>query len=297
MPMPAEGVVAGLLQEARIITPPASDAALYTERAGYREDFLGDGARLRVALPRIGDSDQLLRYANFSIVFNIERRLARLTAVNIDGTSWQRIERRRPDVWSYDPRLAIDAQVGRALYDRTRYDYGHLVRRQDTCSGREAALAEQDTFHLTNAAPQDHQPNTAPWNDLENHVLDSIRLSRSRVTVLTGPVFRDDDPIDRGVRIPQDFFKIATYIDDDGNLAAAGWLQRQPPARGSAAERSPAFLGRFPMWQVPIARVAEITGLDFGPLLAADALGRRRRLEASSSLQAQPITTADDLVL
>ena len=115
------------------------------------------------------------------------------------------------------------------------------------------------------------------------------------MTVLTGPVFRDDDPVDLGVRIPQDFFKIAAYLDDDGNLCTAGWLQR-PPLQNAAAERAQGFLGRFLMWQVPIARVAELTGLDLGPLLSADALGRRRCIE-TSGLNAVPIAAADDLML
>jgi len=282
--------------EARIVTPPPTDAALYVDRAGYREDFLGAAPGLRVPLPRVGETEQLLAYANFSITFNLTRRLARLTAVNVDGETWQSIRRRRPDTWSYDPRLEPASQVGRSLYDGTRFDYGHLVRRQDACSGADAVLGEADTFHLTNASPQDHDLNTGPWNDLENHVLDSIRLSRSRVSVFTGPVFRDDDPVVRGVRIPQDFFKIVAYADDAGALAAAGWVQRQP-AGPSPTEAAPQFLGRFPMWQVPIARIAQISGLDFGPLLAADALASRQGLEAARGFEAIPIGSPDDLIL
>ncbi|MBK8175368.1 MAG: DNA/RNA non-specific endonuclease [Rhodospirillales bacterium] len=292
----AGAMAAASLPEARVITPPASDAALYTDRGGYREDFLGAAAGMRVPLPRVGEREQLLLYANFSIIFSLDRRLARMTAVNIDGPSWQSIPRRRPDTWSYDPRLDVAAQAGRTLYDGTRFDYGHLVRRQDACSGDVAAEAERDTFHLTNAAPQDHALNIGPWNNLEDHVLDTIRMTRTRVTVLTGPVFRAGDPMARGVLIPQDFFKIAVYADDGGALAAAGWVQHQPD--GTAGEEvAPQFLGRFPMWQLPIARIAEMTGLDLGPLVAADALASLRGQEASMGMTALPIASADDLVL
>ena len=51
VPAPPNGYRTKLRQESRVVTPPALEAALYTERGGYREDFLGDGARLRVALP------------------------------------------------------------------------------------------------------------------------------------------------------------------------------------------------------------------------------------------------------
>lgn len=297
VPAATSGGGASLRQERRVITPPAGDALLYTERGGYREDFLGDGARLRVSLPRIAEGNQLLRYTNFSVIFDLGRRLARMTAVNIDGRSWQHIDRRRPDTWSYDPRVAVDAQVGRNLYDGNRYDFGHLVRRHDACSGRDAALAEQDTFHLTNAAPQDRRLKAGPWNHLENHVLDTIRMIHSRVTVLTGPVHRDDDPVERGISIPQNYFKIAAYVDGDGNLAAAGWVQCQPAPKGIAAERAPLLLDQISMWQVPIARIGELTGLDLSSLLAADALGRRRRVELGSDLHAVPIASADDILL
>ena len=281
--------------EVRVITPPSSDAALYSARAGYLDDFLGNDARLRVPLPQTGEGEQLLRYANFSIIFDFARRLARLTAVNIDAQSWRAIRRRRPDVWSYDPRLPVNDQVGRDLYDRTPYDYGHLVRRQDACSGRDPELGERDTFHLTNASPQHHDLNTGPWNRLEDHVLDTIRMSSERVTVLTGPVLRDGDPVERGVLIPQDFFKIAAYASGDGGLAALGWVQRQPGARN--LEVAPVFDGRFPMWQVPIARIAGMTGLDLGPLVAADVLRGARGLEATGGLEAIPIANVDDLIL
>ncbi|MBK8211294.1 MAG: DNA/RNA non-specific endonuclease [Rhodospirillales bacterium] len=297
VPAATAGGCDALRQERRVITPPVADALLYTERGGYREDFLGDGARLRVSLPRITEGNQLRRYTNFSVIFDLERRLARMTAVNVDGRSWQRIDRRRPDTWSYDPRVAVDAQVGRNLYDGNRYDFGHLVRRQDACSGRDAALAEQDTFHLTNAAPRNRRLKVGPWNHLENHVLDTIRMIHSRVTVLTGPVHRDDDPVERGIGIPQDYFNIAAYVDGDGNLAAAGWVQRQPAPKNVAAQRAPGAGGQFLMWQVPIARIGELTGLDLSSLLAADALGRRRRVELASDLHAVPIASADDISL
>lgn len=281
----------------RFVIPPLSDAALYAERIGFRDDFLGDGARMRVSLPPITDEDELLRYANFSIVFSLQRRLARLTAINVDGARLQRIQRRKPDTWSYDPRVAYDQQVGRNLYDGVRYDHAQLVRRQDACSGRDAELAEQDTFHLTNAVPQDLQLGTSPWNALEHHVLDTIRLSHSRVTVLAGPIFDDAGRVDCGVQIPGNYFKIASYLDDNGHLSAAGWVQRVPSSQNAVVELSPASAAGFAMWQVPISWIAELTGLDFSPLFAADALGRHRLRSAAAELQPIPIAEADDLLL
>ncbi len=291
----APAAVAALQERGRILRPPASDAANYASRTGHREDFLG--ADRRVPLPPLAGSDQLLHYGNFSILFDRQRKLARYTVVDVDGTTWRSIRRRKPDTWSFDPRLAVDEQAGPKLYDGTRYDYGHLVRRQDACSGSDPELGERDTFHLTNASPQDNSLNTGPWNDLENHLLNTIQKSKSRVIVITGPVFRDSDPVEFGYQIPQDFFKIVAYLDDGGALAAAGWVQKQPPARHRFEGQTPQFLGRFPAWQVPIATIAGMTGLDLGPLVAADALATPVGLEAAGGFAVVPIADPDDLIL
>lgn len=284
-------------RSSRVVIPPFSDATLYAERTGFRDDFLGDGARLRVPLPAAAEGDRILRYANFSIVFCLHRKLARLSAINIDGGRWQRIERRHPDIWSYDPRLSGDRQVGRNLYDGVRYGHAQLVRRQDACSGRDAELAEQDTFHLTNAMPQDFALGSGPWNALEYHVLDTIRLSRSRLTVLAGPIFDDADPAECGILIPQNYFKIAAYVDDNGHLSAAAWLQRLPLAQEVRADRSAAAPESLVIWQIPISLIAELTALDLGSLFAADTLGRHRSSQATAALQPIPIAEADDLLL
>lgn len=301
----AEPVSPAPLERAKVVRD--RDPADYEDRRGYDEAFLGRDAV--VPLPPAGADEEVLAYENFSIVHSLSRKLARLTVVNIDGVTWKSIKRRRPDVWAYDPRIDERDQAGRELYDGTRYDFGHLVRRQDACSGADPRQGERDTFHLTNAAPQDHELNTGPWNDLENHVLDTIKLSRQRVSVLTGPVFRDDDPVEFGHPIPQDFFKIVAYLDEDGRLAAAGWVQRQPEGT-VPTEAAARFVGRFPAWQVPIATIAAMTGLDLGPLVEADALAvrgprptrlrpgarRRERLEAMRAV-AVPLASPDDLVL
>jgi endonuclease G len=291
----AAGDGGALLERAKIVRPPAADAAKYADRQGHREDFLG--ADHRVPLPPLSPGFEVLPYANFTVVFDRRRRLATYTIVDVDGPTWRSIRRRRPDTWSFDPRLPAEEQAGPNLYDGTRYDYGHLVRRQDACSGNTPELGERDTFHLTNASPQDNLLNTGPWNDLENHVLNTIQRSHAKVVVITGPVLRETDPIEFGYQIPQDFYKIVAYRNEAGALAAAGWVQKQPPARHRLEGRAPQFIGRFPAWQVPIAMISQMTGLDFGPLVAADALASPRGLEAAGGFLAVPIGSPDDLIL
>ncbi|MBT2597927.1 DNA/RNA non-specific endonuclease [Arthrobacter sp. ISL-72] len=59
--------------------------------------------------------------------------------------------------WKLDARLAADQQTGERVYARNDIDCGHLVRRSSAVWGdslAEAELANEDTFHYTNAAPQ-----------------------------------------------------------------------------------------------------------------------------------------------
>ncbi|MGI3781784.1 MAG: DNA/RNA non-specific endonuclease [Janthinobacterium lividum] len=70
------------------------------------------------------------------------------------------------------------------------------------------AVAEQanlDTFSYANAAPQAALFNQGEllWAGLEDYVLEHARTDAQRLTVLTAPVFADDDPLYRGTRIPR----------------------------------------------------------------------------------------------
>lgn len=132
------------------------------------------------------------------------------------------------------------------------------------------------------------------WNGLEDCVLEHARTQRQRLSVLTVPVLADDDRVYRGVQLPRRFWKIAAWaapasrtdqaagVVDDAVvvLAATGYLLNQSPqlqeleqqpARARAVDEAPT-LGPFRSFQVPIADLAGLTGLDLGPLPAADQL-------------------------
>ena len=144
--------------------PLAVDPA-YEDRTGFDVDFLAVPVPLPVldpdiaedaAIPTGAGDDPVLRYHHFSVVLSRSRRLARWTAVNLDGRRRYVVDR-SGDSWVLDPRLPAGAQVGEALYADNDLDRGHLVRRQDPVWGdtlEEALAANDDTFHFTNCAPQ-----------------------------------------------------------------------------------------------------------------------------------------------
>jgi endonuclease G len=246
----------------------------YAARPGYDEDFLGSG----VPLPTVEDGDLLdpvLPYHHFSVGMSRTRKLARFTAVNIDGRRRFTLERGH-DVWAYDPRIPREAQAGPELYSRNPLDRGHLVRRLDPVWGRqeEAVRANDDTFHWTNCAPQHAQfnQNDTTWQGLEDYVLNNASGHRLRVSVFSGPVLRSDDPAYRGVQLPREFWKVVATAGDDGGLRATAYLLSQETLIEPLEEEAFAY-GAFKTFQVPVTRIEEATALSFGELRDSDPLG------------------------
>ncbi len=226
--------------DVREVTP----ASHFSGRDGYSDEFLGT-EHLAVPLPGFdfwksrdevavvkGTEDSVLRYRHFSVVQNSKRRLPLLTAVNIDGSKSMRLKRR--DRWNTDGRIEPDHQIDNVLYRRNDLDRGHLVRRVDPGWGdtrQEAQEAEDDTFHYTNCAPQHKNLNQRDWLKLEDYILDAAKTKDFKVSVFSGPVFRDDDrtlkrqPGAEDVKIPESFWKVVVMVNSSTEmLSATGYV-------------------------------------------------------------------------
>ncbi|MFE5191698.1 DNA/RNA non-specific endonuclease [Streptomyces sp. NPDC056628] len=272
-------------------------------RKGYDEDFLG----FKVPLPlpaQNGVETVVLPYTHFSVVFRPDRRLAAATAVAIDGAQLVKIG--RDDDWQFDPRLPESQQAGHSVYQNNPLDKGHMVRRLDPVWGdrTQAATANTDTFHYTNAAPQMDIVNQGKklWLGLEDFLLGHAKLFERKLSVFTGPVLEDSDPAYRGIKVPLRFWKVTAFMQN-GHLASTAYILDQTPdlsrdaaARALAeAERAgdPPPLGAFRTFQVPVADVAEITQLHLGPLPDADLLPRATR----AARRWTQLESYDDIVL
>ncbi|MDI9948698.1 DNA/RNA non-specific endonuclease [Rhodococcus sp. IEGM 1305] len=252
----------------------------YSTRGGHDANFL----RVPLPLPRPGTpsvASPELTYHHFSVVMHRERALALFTAVNIDGTQSQS-PRRDSDRWILDPRLPADQQTGEDVYRDNPLDRGHLVRRLDPAWGPLAKAANDDTFHFTNCTPQHHNFNAGQtlWLGLEDYVLKNADNADLAVSVVTGPVLAPDDPEYRGVALPRQFWKTVAMVKQDGGLSVTGYLLSQAALLDEFAEGEEAFsYGAYRTFQVPVRRIAQLTGLVLDPYIAADPL---ERIEASS---------------
>jgi endonuclease G len=258
---------------------------------GYLSGFLS----VPVALPRPAREVRELTYPRFTVLLDPGRRLAVATGVNIDGSALQDLP--RTGEWRLDPRIDEDEQTGPAVYAGNDLDRGHLVRRRDPGWGEpsEARAAMEATFVYPNAAPQAARFNQGPelWLGLEDHVMAYAEATGQRLSVFTAPVLEDDDPPYRGIRIPLRFWKIAAWVSS-GSLAAAGFVLDQSDlvdTRSGLLAVAP--LGGFRTFQVPIAEIAALAGVDVGLLAAADVLAPATVRAGEWHL----LRSADDIVL
>ncbi|MDJ0332595.1 DNA/RNA non-specific endonuclease [Planococcus sp. S3-L1] len=253
------------------------DADWYAGATGYNPAFLGE--RFTVALPGLSDAMLAdvakttdgkleLDYTHFSIAMSQSRRLAFFTAVNIDGNQLVDVKR-SSDRWYFDPRIDESYQLGNNFYQSNDIDRGHLVRRRDPNWGIDAVKANEHTFHFTNSSPQHKNFNQKVWLDLEDYLLDNARDHDMKVSIFTGPVFRDSDRIYRGAKIPSQFWKVAVIVKDDTELSATAYVQTQEDLIGGNLEF---VYGKFETYQVPIEQIEKLTGLNFGELQKADPL-------------------------
>lgn len=273
--------------------PPAPDV---TGRKGYTPEFLG--AEFPVPLPVVPDPDLIapvtadaageLRYTHFSVIMNRVRRLPFFTACNIHGQLLFNFPRGQ-DHWHLDQRVDARHQIGEELYQRNSLDRGHLVRRLDPAWGEsreEAKQAELDTFFFTNCSPQHERLNQHTWLSLEDYILGNAATHDLKVCVFSGPVFSAADREYRGVKLPEEFWKVVCVRNSfTGTLSATAYLLSQK----SNLQDLEFVFGSFRTYQVPVQVIESRTGLSFGDLSSYDPMAHAegtpiRVIQASGDL-------------
>lgn len=252
----------------------------YEDREGYSAAFLGDG--LEVPVPTVvqnpgdvltfdfkGETRTLLDYQHFSVVMGKPRKMCIFSAVNIDGT--QPKKAKRPG-WRTDPRIPESAQLVKGVYGNPpKFARGHMTRREDPMWGDldTARRGNADSMHLTNAVPQMQPFNAGIWLGLEEFALQNARQDDMKICVFTGPVFRANDPIRFGVKIPVKFWKVIAFIHDETNeLTATGYVMSQK----SFLQEEEFVFGAHSIAQTTLASIQNMTGLSFGDLVSRDPL-------------------------
>ena len=181
----------------------------------------------------------VLDYHHHSVVMNSRRKFAFFSASNIDGNTWDPIDRsgdfikddRMPEFQWGDELYAAIGGRGR----KNDFDEGHLTSFQEVLWGDtdDMQQAGQDTFFFSNCVPQHSLLNRGAWKSLEQYVTKKGANNQDiKISVFTGPVFTAKDPFfiqtveDKFIRIPVTFWKII-YYEGPGGLSAVGFMMNQ----------------------------------------------------------------------
>jgi endonuclease G len=260
------------------------------DRPGFDRKFLGFDAPLPTPAPavqnlaaRVSSGGIELKYYNYSVIMNSARKLAFVSAVNLDVAAKFSVKREGKDHWYYDERISQDLQAGPELYAGNPLDFGHLTRRQDAAWGASEAAAtsaNNDTFHLTNCSPQHAIFNESSlashngvllWGNLEMYVTSQAKKGSNKLSIFNGPVFRANDTLYRGILLPKEFWKLIVYVRDNGKPGAVAFvLSQESLIRNLAAEDF--MVGPYKPYQVKLGDLAQRTNLDFGDIEKYDTM-------------------------
>ncbi|MET0624385.1 MAG: DNA/RNA non-specific endonuclease [Pyrinomonadaceae bacterium] len=277
------------------------DIDKFADAAGYVPTFLGDeypiplpamSSEVRRELATLKDTDETeLKYANYSLMMNRVRRTAFFIAGNIDGGQhWKTLKLtalpKRP-AWSWDPRMEDRFQPDDNIFSNAM-QRGHLFKREDAVWGVDddaMRLADEHSFTITNATPMIGDFNNKEWGDLED-IITREALAGNKLSYFAGPIFRSTDrffnqlrqgvpasELRKGMRVPESFWKIVAWVNDEG-LHAAGFILEQMDeiAKHGPIVEEIVFTG-YEQKQAPIEDIERATGLSFAELSEVDTAG------------------------
>lgn len=299
----------------------------YANRKGYEAGFL-EGLELKLAdfvKPRAAEIaplldgrsglDAVLDYEHFSLIMSAPRKLALMTATNIDAAHYLEIDRDtglprlgpEGDTWVDDPRLATGFRIGQDFYSAwsSLFDRGHLTRRTDPTWGtpEQAVRANADTFHRTNCSPQHFRFNESIryWQGVERYVLEFGALKdKRRVSVFTGPVLNDDHQDFGGLAVPLKFWKLVLRLDHEGKPQATALVVDQRRLLGEkrvpirpGGDGTPPDVSEY---RVSVSYLESLAGLDFSAVRAFDSYRAPAALSGAEAASARVISDWSDLL-
>jgi len=266
----------------------------YSNCKGYQPGFLNTGINIPLPQPQnsikkfiaktTGTDNIVLKYYLYSVIFHSVRMVPVISAINVDGDAGKRKDNSpRKDVWLRDSRLSFDIQLGDEYYKRSGFDRGHMSRREDANWGATAEEAKRNadlTCMYTNACPQVAKLNQSSkkglWGILEKVVLESgaeqENGSTGKISVFNGPIFKEDDPVFRGIQVPMDFYKIVLWITNARTLKATAFKLSQTKLVSDIdfEQLDIDQNTEFKEYQCSIEWLHENTKMDFSGLFAYD---------------------------
>ena len=145
-------------------------------------------------------------------------------------------------------------QVGPDAFEKLPYDRGHMAPSYGIGT-RYGAIAQDETFLMSNMCPQAPSLNRGIWKNLEKKEADDFANGYGQVWIITGPIFSSNPKrIGKyGVEEPTAYFKIIVDKRDD---AKARVLPFKIESTTTSTKNLNAFL-------TSVKSLEKLTGLDF----------------------------------
>lgn len=248
-------IVAGLVAMNR--QESACDGALTAGksavRAGNSSVVASDADLLDVGTPS-GVASRIKDYEGFRVSFNKDNHTPNWVSWELLGSETEGTEARSDKFWTDSEMEGCPTTDD---YRRSGFDRGHLCPAADQ---KWSADAMNDSFALTNIAPQDGKLNSGAWKTLE----DKERLWARRdsaIVIVAGPIYEKVDTQrigQTGVRVPSAFFKVivAPYLAEPRGIAFVYPNTTAP--------------GNMENYVMTIREVENLTGYDFFKALPDD---------------------------
>jgi endonuclease G len=188
-------------------------------------------SNLAAYLPAIqSKNDTLLNYAGFMVSLNKKNKLASLVLYKLRKIDLESKRAKRKNNFKADPGLQ-DFVMAPKQYTRSGYDRGHLVPCEDLMSSQEKA---DQSFYMSNIAPQLPSFNRGIWKKLENQVRQYAEENDS-VIVITGPFQPMPDPVRPDLPVPGYYYKVVLDISPPDYKAIA-FLMKNDTLSGEVTE-------------------------------------------------------------
>jgi endonuclease G len=223
--------------------------------------------------------ESMLVQQDYVIGYDADLRDPLWTAERVVSADLGKVE--RTDCFRADPRLpAADASTP-ADYREPIYDQGHIAAFANHSS---SAIAGNNSFIMSNMAPQNCQFNRGIWQILEG-ITRLWAAEHGTVYVVSGSIFdrdtngqRDADSAamrmhstngQERVAVPSAFFKVITFRRPNGSLATLSIMMPHDTSNPDG----PAALAYLQAHVTTVAAIERVTGLDLFPGAGATDLG------------------------
>ncbi|NJK82880.1 MAG: DNA/RNA non-specific endonuclease [Saprospiraceae bacterium] len=216
------------------------------------------------------DVDQVIHHQHYSLGYVEQHELAAWVAYELTREQLKMERVKRADLFQPDAKVATtSAQLND--YRGSGYDRGHLIPAADRAF---STAAMQETFLMSNVAPQVHTFNGGIWRELEELVRDWA-YKYKKVYVVTGPLLTKPPLKKIGqnkVSVPTAFYKVILDISEP-ELKGIGFIIPNETSNQ-----------RLQQYAMSIDEVEKQTGIDFFADLMDETLAQKIESQVDISL-------------